>query len=73
MARHRKPKQTGDEVDDSQSKFAKLERYGCVNWSITELFEGKTFESLEIKRRTLCSRAQQSQRMNENDIYCTAS
>ncbi len=56
MARLRKPKRTGGEVDDSQpstSKSAKLDSYGCVNWNPTELPEGETFESLEIKRKEM--------------------
>lgn len=39
MAQLRKPKRTGDEVDDSQPstfKSAKLDSYGCVNWNPTE-------------------------------------
>uniref|UniRef100_A0A8C2HVC6 Uncharacterized protein n=1 Tax=Cyprinus carpio TaxID=7962 RepID=A0A8C2HVC6_CYPCA len=58
MARLRKPKRTGDEVDDSQpstSKSAKLDSYGCVNWNPTELPERETFDSLEIKRQEILS------------------
>lgn len=57
MARLRKPKRT-DEVDNSQpstSKSAKLDSYGCVNWNPTELPEGETVESLEIKRKEMLS------------------
>ena len=70
MARHTKPKLTGDEVVDSQSstsKSAKLDKYGCVNWNITELPEGETFETLEIKRKEMLSL------FHKEGPYCTAS